>query len=156
VRIGLTPSLDPTDYPFVHRIRTRFAETDAMGIIHHGAYAPYLEEARTSLLRQRGHPYESVRQQGIDLPVLELFVQYRRPLRFEEQVTIHVDAGHFTRATFQIGYLLTVEGEARATAVTVHGAIDSTGKAVRMPSWLVGALEPDGAAPYNPPGNPKG
>ena len=147
MRIALTASLDPTDYPFVHRIRTRFAETDAMGIIHHGAYAPYLEEARTSLLRQRGHPYESVRQQGIDFPVLELLVQYRRPLRFDEQVTVHVATGHFTRATFQIGYLLTVDGEARATAVTVHGAIDSTGKAVRMPSWLVGALEPDWAAP---------
>jgi len=116
-----------------------------MGIIHHGAYAPYLEEARTSLLRQRGHPYESVRHQGIDLPVLELFVQYRRPLRFEEQVAIHVAAGHFTRATFQVGYLLTVDGQARATAVTVHGAIDSTGRAVRMPSWLVGALEPGSA-----------
>jgi acyl-CoA thioester hydrolase len=118
-----------------------------MGIIHHGAYAPYLEEARTSLLRQKGHPYQSVRSQGIDLPVLELFVQYRRPLRFDEQVTIHVTTGCFTRATFQVGYLLTVDSEARATAVTVHGAIDATGRAIRMPAWLVGALESSPAAP---------
>ena len=144
--MALTPSTDPAAYPFVHRIRTRFAETDAMGIIHHGAYATYLEEARTSLLRHMGHPYESVRHEGIDLPVLELFVQYRRPLRFEEQVTIHVATGHFTRVTFQVGYLLTVDGEARATAVTVHGAIDSTGRAVRMPSWLAGAFEPGPAS----------
>ncbi len=149
MRVALTPSTDPADYPFTHRIRTRFSETDAMGIIHHGAYAPYLEEARTSLLRHTGHPYESVRLEGFDFPVLELFVQYRRPLRFEEQVTVHVGTGHFTRATFQVAYLLTVEGEARATAVTVHGAIDSRGRAVRMPSWLAGALEPGPVAEGN-------
>ena len=93
-----------------------------------------------------GHPYESVRHQGIDFPVLELFVHYRHPLRFDEEVTIHVATDHFTRATFQVGYLLTVDDGARATAVTVHGAVDSTGKAVRMPAWLVGALDPGRAA----------
>jgi acyl-CoA thioester hydrolase len=98
-------------------------------------------------LRQQGHPYGSVRSQGIDLPVLELFVRYRRPLRFDEQLTIHLATGRFTRATFQVGYLLTVDSEARATAVTVHGAVDSTGKAVRIPAWLVGALESSPAAP---------
>ena len=39
-RQSLQPSRDPADYAFVHRVRTRFAETDAMGIIHHAAYLP--------------------------------------------------------------------------------------------------------------------
>ena len=55
-RQSLQPSRDPGDYTFVHRLRTRFAETDAMGIIHHAAYLPYLEEARVAFLRQLGHP----------------------------------------------------------------------------------------------------
>jgi acyl-CoA thioester hydrolase len=141
VRVALSPSTDPSDYPFTHRIRTRFAETDAMGIIHHSAYVPYLEEARASLLRHAGHPYEQVRREGIDFAVLELLVRYRRPLRFDEQVDIHVMAGHLTRATFQVGYLMAVDGEARATAVTVHGAVDPTGRAVRMPPWLAGVID---------------
>ena len=58
MRLSLVPSTDPADYAFVHSIRTRFAETDAMGIIHHGAYLPYLEEARAALLRHVGHPYD--------------------------------------------------------------------------------------------------
>ena len=41
-----------------------------------------------------------------------------------------------SRATFQMGYLLEVDGQARATAVTVHGCVDPTGRPVRMPSWL--------------------
>ena len=136
MRVALTPSLDPAAYPFVHTVRTRFAETDAMGIIHHAAYLPYLEEARVALLRDAGHPYDEVRVAGIELVVLEVLVQYRRPLRFDEQVTIGLTVGQRTGATFQIGYLLQVGGETRATAVTVHGAIDGQGRPVRLPGWL--------------------
>jgi acyl-CoA thioester hydrolase len=141
VRAALTPSLRADDYPFSHRIRTRFAETDAMGVIHHGAYAAYLEEARVSLLRHAGFPYQQVRAEGIDFAVLELLVHYRRPLRFDDVVDIHVTVGIPTRATFQVAYLLTVDGQAVATAVTVHGAIDPSGRAVRMPAWLVEVIE---------------
>ena len=93
MRLSLTPSIDPTDYSFAHSIRTRFAETDAMGIVHHGAYLPYLEEARVALLRHVGHPYDLVRDEGIDFSVLEVYVSYRRPLRFDEVVDVHVALG---------------------------------------------------------------
>jgi acyl-CoA thioester hydrolase len=145
VRLSLDPSTDPDDYGFVHRIRTRFAETDAMGVIHHGAYVAYLEEARASLLRAAGHPYEEVRLEGVDFAVLELLVRYRRPLYFDDQVDIHVSTGALTRATFQVGYLLRVGDETRATAVTVHAAVDGQGRAARMPAWLRGVVgHPDG------------
>ena len=47
-----------------------------------------------------------------------------------------------TRTTFQVGYLLTVEGQARATAVTVHGAVDGRGRPSRMPAFLAGLVGP--------------
>ena len=143
MRLSLVPSTDPADYRFVHRIRTRFAETDAMGVIHHGAYAPYLEEARAALLRSVGNPYDEVRRDGIDFAVLELFVQYRHPLYFDDQVDIHVAAGKLTRTTFQVGYLLQVDGEIRSTAVTVHAAVAPDGKGVRMPPWMAGVVAGD-------------
>ena len=147
MRLSLNPSTDPGDYSFVHRIRTRFAETDAMGIIHHGAYVPYLEEARVELLRHVGHAYDEVRKAGINFAVLELFVRYRRPLYFDDAVDIHVTAANLTRTTFQVGYLLQVEGQTRATAVTVHGAVDHQGRPARMPSWLTGVMGGDPAEP---------
>ncbi len=136
MRLALVPSSDRDDYGFAHRLRVRFAETDAMGVVHHGAYPAYLEEARAMLLRHHGHPYQEVRSSGVDFAVLELFVAYRRPLRFDELVDIHVRMGPVTRATFQMGYLLEVEEQARATAVTVHGAVDPDGRAARLPAWL--------------------
>ncbi len=140
MRLSFRPSLVPADYPFVHRVRTRFVETDAMGVIHHAAYVPYLEEARAALLEWLGHPYERVREEdGVDFGVLELSVQYRLPLRFGEEVDVGTVVGEMTRATFQVAYLLSVDDEVRSTAVTVHGAVDRRGRAARLPRWLADA-----------------
>jgi acyl-CoA thioester hydrolase len=136
MRQSLEPSRHPGDYQFAHRIRTRFAETDAMGIVHHAAYLPYLEEARVAYLRRLGHPYDEVRRDGFNFAVLEVVVQYRRPLHFDELVDVRLRAGAVSRATFQLAYLLTVDGDVRATAVTVHGCVDADGKATRLPSWV--------------------
>jgi acyl-CoA thioester hydrolase len=136
VRLELEPGLIADDYPYHHRLRVRFAETDAMGIVHHSRYLPYLEEARVEYLRALGHPYTELRKDGVDYAVLEAFVQYRQPLRFDDEVVVHLCLGAATRATFQMAYLLTVDDEVRATAVTVHGCVNAEGRPVRMPAWL--------------------
>ena len=64
MRITAEPSNDPTDYEFAHPLRVRFAETDAMGIVHHSRYLPMLEEARIAYLRHIGHPYQEIREQA--------------------------------------------------------------------------------------------
>ena len=142
MRLDVEPSLDPTAYAFVHRIRVRFAETDAMGIVHHRNHLVYLEAARVEYLRHLGRPYTEWRADGSDHAVLEAFVQYRAPLRFDDALDVHLVLARSTRTTFQIAYLLSVDGQARATAVTVHGAIDARGRPVRLPAWLVALAAP--------------
>jgi acyl-CoA thioesterase FadM len=63
-------------------------------------------------------------------------VQYRKPLQFDEEVDVSLWIGAVTRTTFQVAYLLSVGGEARATAVTVHGCVDGRGRAARLPAWV--------------------
>jgi acyl-CoA thioester hydrolase len=136
MRVAAEPSLRPEDYPFTHPIRVRFAETDAMGIVHHSRYLPYLEEARVAYLRAIGHPYTELRESGLDSAVLEAYVRYRRPLRFDDVVHVHLLLASASRTTFQIAYLLTLDGEAVATAVTVHGTVTTAGRPTRLPAWL--------------------
>jgi acyl-CoA thioester hydrolase len=117
-----------------------------MGVVHHASYLPYLEVARVEYLRSIGHPYDGVRAgddgdargvvAGREFPVLEVSVQYRRPLRFDDEVDVALRVGAVTRTTFQIAYLLSVGGEARATAVTVHGCVDRRGHPARLPEWV--------------------
>lgn len=125
---------------FVHRVRARFAETDAMGVVHHAAYLPYLEEARVAYLRSQGHPYVELRATGVDLAVLECRMRYRRPVRFDEEVDVVLWPGELRRASFELRYRLEVDGEERATASTVHGAVDQRGRPTRLPPWLAGVL----------------
>ncbi len=136
VRISADPSTDPADYQFRHPVRVRFAETDAMGIVHHSRYLPLLEEARVAYLRHIDHPYQSIRDEGIEMTVIEVFVQYRLPLKFDEVVDVHVSVSEITRATFQMAYVLTVDGEVRATAVTAHGCITTDGRPTRLLAWF--------------------
>ena len=119
MRVALDISADPADYPFRHPIRVRFAETDAMGVLHHAAYVPYLAEARVEYLR-----------------ALEHVVQYRRSARFDELVQVHTRVASFRGASFQMDYLLTVDDEVCALAATVHGVVDPTGRATRAPQWM--------------------
>ena len=136
MRVAAEPSLRREDYPFTHPIRVRFAETDAMGIVHHSRYLPYLEEARVAYLRAIGHPYTELREAGLDSAVLEAYVRYRRPLRFDDVVDVHLLLASASRTTFQIAYLLTLDDEAMATAVTVHGTVTAAGRPTRLPDWL--------------------
>lgn len=142
MRIAIEPSNHAGDYEFSHQLRVRFAETDAMGIVHHSRYLPMLEEARVAYLRHIGHPYSEIRAEGVDMSVLEAWCRYRRPLEFDDVVDVHVTILGVDRASFQMGYLLTVEGEERATGVTAHGCVTSAGRPTRLPAWLR-ELRPD-------------
>jgi acyl-CoA thioester hydrolase len=136
-RLAFEPPTDPAAYPFAHHVRVRFAETDAMGIVHHSRYLPYLEEARVAYLRHLGHPYTEQREAtGVDFAVLEAYVRYLRPLRFDDEVEVRLVLGAATRATFQMGYRLRVGDVVHASAVTVHGCVDRSGRAARLPAWL--------------------
>ena len=137
MRVDVEPPRRPDEYPFAHRLRVRFAETDAMGIVHHSRYLPYLEEARVAYLRAIGHPYTEWREQGLDAAVLEAYVRYRRPLRFDDEVDVHLRLASATRTTFQMAYLLTTDDQPAATAVTVHGLVGAGGRPARLPAWLV-------------------
>ncbi|MGI9646762.1 MAG: acyl-CoA thioesterase [Ilumatobacteraceae bacterium] len=141
MRLTVEPSTDPSAYDFAHDIRVRFAETDAMGVVHHGNYVAYFEEARVAYLRAIGHPFTEWRAAGLESPVVEAFVSYRRPLEFDEVMTVHLRLAAITRATFQLAYLVvapdeTRKAEVRATGVTVHGCVTTDGRPTRLPTWL--------------------
>jgi acyl-CoA thioester hydrolase len=142
VRLSVDPSTDPADYDFEHPIRVRFVETDAMGIVHHSNYLPYFEEARVAYLRHLDHPFTEWRAHGLESPVLESYVRYRRALEFDDVLVVHVALADVGRASFQMAYLVTVDGLARATGVTVHGCVTTDGRPTRLPEWLT-AMRPN-------------
>jgi acyl-CoA thioester hydrolase len=136
MRVDLEISSNPADYPFGHEIRVRFAETDAMGVMHHSSYVAFLEETRVEYLRALGRPYSELREEGFDLAVLEIMLQYRRSARFEDVVRVHTRVRSMRGASFQMDYLLMIDDHICALGATVHGVVDRGGRATRAPIWL--------------------
>ncbi len=130
------PSMDPAAYLASHDIRVRFSETDAMGVVHHSRYLPYLEEARVAYLRSIGHPYSAHHDDGLDAAVIECRLRYLLPVRFDDVVSVHLRIAGSTRATFTIEYLLTVNDQPTTLAVTRHAFVTKDGRPRRLPEWL--------------------
>ena len=69
-------------------VRVRYAETDQMGVVYHGNYAPYFELARIEWLSMLGFSYAEMEKQGVILPVVSLLVNYKRTLYFDQNIQV--------------------------------------------------------------------
>lgn len=56
--------------------------TDCAGIVWHGSYVVWMEEARIEYLQSFGMGYAELVAMGCELPVVELSIRYHRSLRF--------------------------------------------------------------------------
>ena len=70
------------------QIRVRYAETDQMSYVYYGNYAQYFEVARVEFLRSQGYSYKDLEEDGVMMPVVEMNIQYKRPARYDDLLTI--------------------------------------------------------------------
>lgn len=70
------------------KIRVRYGETDQMGYVYYGNYAQYFEVGRVEWLRELGTSYKSLEESKIMLPVLNLNVDYLKPAKYDDLLTI--------------------------------------------------------------------
>lgn len=96
---------------YQHLVRVRYGETDQMGVVHHGAFVAYLEEARTEWLRILGHPYGAMERAGIGLPVRSMSIRYFAAAHYEDQLVVNVCIKRLRAASVTFGYRLTREGD---------------------------------------------
>ena len=78
-------------YEFKAVRRVEFSETDMAGIVHYANFFRYMETAEHGFFRQLGY---SVVMNQVDPPVgwprVSAACEYRQPLRFEDEVEIHL------------------------------------------------------------------
>ena len=116
-------------------LRVRYAETDQMGVAHHGAYAAWLEVARVEWLRERGHAYTDLEASGVSLAVSELRVAYRAAARFDDQLRIATELTYAGSRGCGFAYRIerAADGSLVASAETRHVATGRSGRAIRLP-----------------------
>ncbi|WP_370455465.1 acyl-CoA thioesterase [Synechococcus sp. RSCCF101] len=112
----------------------------------HGAYLAWLEEARVGALEQAGLPYHRLVNQGVELPVVSLRLDYRQPLLLGDAVEVrsHLRPRRGVRLHF-VSRMLSPRGGVAAEAEVVLAPVAQTpaGPVVikRLPTELRSALE---------------
>jgi acyl-CoA thioester hydrolase len=72
------------DYP----VRVSPHHTDHGGVVWHGSYLTWMEEARIEALRSIGVDYADLVALGCELPVVDLALRYHRAVRMGEAVIV--------------------------------------------------------------------
>ncbi len=70
------------------RRRVRFNEADPMAIAWHGRYPLFFEEASEELGRRCGLSYRDFYEAGLRAPIVELHIDYYKPLFLDEEFTV--------------------------------------------------------------------
>jgi acyl-CoA thioester hydrolase len=78
----------PTDGGWILERRVLPQHTDHAGVMWHGAYVAWLEEARVEALARAGLAYSDLSARGLELPVVSLAIEYRRALLHGDAVRI--------------------------------------------------------------------
>ncbi|MDA0176895.1 MULTISPECIES: acyl-CoA thioesterase [Mesoflavibacter] len=123
-------------------IRVRYAETDQMGVVHHGNYALYLEMARIEWLRKLGISYKNMEENGIGLPVVSLAINFKKSAVYDDVIKVKTQLKKQPTALVEFEYKLTNQNdELLCTAEVVLAFIDMTTKRpTRPPKYFLEAL----------------
>lgn len=69
-------------------ITAQFYDLDPMGVMWHGNYARFLEQARCDLLNSIGYNYDEMHVSGYMWPIVDMQFKFIRPIRFAQVVII--------------------------------------------------------------------
>ncbi len=123
-------------------LEVRYAETDQMGVVHHGAYVPWLEVGRVHWLRAAGVEYAELEREGLFFPVVELELRYRRALRFGQEVEVRTRLAELASRRLVFAYeVAPLGGGLAAAGQSVHVPQDASGRVRRLPEALYDLLQ---------------
>ena len=125
------------------QIRVRYSETDQMQVVYHGNYAQYFEMGRVEWLRNKGISYKWMEENGIMLPVVSLTMNYKKPARYDEVLTLKTILKNRTTVKIEFDYeLYNEKDELLTTGNSILVFVDmKTGRPVAPPQYILDILD---------------
>jgi len=143
---------DPAPLELTVFRQVRFEEVDSVGIVWHGRYPSYFEDARVALGDAYGMGYLDFVHHSVLTPIKQLHLDYLRPLIYPEEFSITAML-HFDEAA-RLNYefaLRDCNGELRTRGYSVQVMLDTSGELLLVPPdflkviqehWRAGSLQP--------------
>jgi len=110
-----------------------FHDVDMVGVVWHGHYLRYLENARWALMNRLGYGLERMVQSGYAWPVVDVQAKYVKPARFGDRLRARASLVEY-ESRLALNYLVTVaaNGERVMRARTVQVAVEGTTGALQF------------------------
>lgn len=108
-------------------IKVRYAETDAMAIVHHANYYIYFEVAREDLIRESGISYKDLEDKGIMMPLIETHCKYIEAAKYDDDLVVESSISQLTPVKVRIEYIVRRKNDNTilATGNTLQTFVDS-------------------------------
>jgi len=105
-------------------IKAQMYDLDPMGVVWHGNYARFLEQARCALLDRIGFNYLQMEASGHLWPIVDMRLKYVRPIRFAQEIVVTATLAEW-RNRLKIEYRIRdrTTGEVLTKAHTVQVAV---------------------------------
>lgn len=88
---------------FTWPTRVYYEDTDAAGLVYYGNYLRFMERARTEWLRALGFEQNELRdEQGIVFAVSRLEMEFLRPARFNDLLSVTVEPSRAGKASLDL------------------------------------------------------
>ncbi|MDZ4994298.1 YbgC/FadM family acyl-CoA thioesterase [Clostridium perfringens] len=112
----------------ISRIKVRYAETDAMKVVHHANYYIYFESAREDFIEQFGIRYKDMEDMGVMMPLVETQCKYIDAAKYGDNIIIETEYDEITPIKVGLKYTVKRESDNKliATGKTLQTFVDST------------------------------
>ncbi len=129
-----TPSGAPAPLTFSVARTIRFEEIDPLGIVWHGRYPGYFEDARVALGDRYGIGYLDFHREQLVTPIRQMHIDYHLPLRFKEICTITALLYWTRAARMNMGFeIRNAAGDLTTTGYSVQLFLDTEGTLLMAP-----------------------
>jgi len=123
-------------------LRVRYADTDKMGWVYYGNYLTYFEAGRTEYLRDLGHTYAELEEQGVYLAVSEQVCRYWAPAMYDEMITVRTWVSRLRRTRIDFSYeVVNAAGDVLVEGRTVLGCLSGDRRPRKLPDEIREALQ---------------
>ncbi|MBB6623780.1 acyl-CoA thioesterase [Clostridium gasigenes] len=109
------------------KIKVRYAETDAMAIVHHANYYIYFEVAREDLIKEFGISYREIEESGLMMPLVETQCRYMDAAKYDDDLIVEASIDEITSIKVKIKYIVRreVDNKILAKGSTLQTFVDS-------------------------------
>ncbi|MGY3444482.1 MULTISPECIES: acyl-CoA thioesterase [unclassified Bradyrhizobium] len=115
------------DFWFHFPFRVRYSEVDAQAVVFNAHYLTYFDTAITEYFRALGYDYlGEVARTGVDFHTVKSVVEYKAPIRFDEDIEVCVRVARIGRSSINLALAIFAKGsdDLRATGEIIWVATD--------------------------------